>query len=486
MHNLELTSLGLATWQTLYMVFISGVLSLFLGLALGIFLFVTDNGQALQNKTVNRILGFIVNATRSLPFIILLITIIPLTQIIAGTSIGTNAAIVPLTVAAIPFFARICEAAFSEVSLGLVEAGHALGATTWQLISKIVIPESLPALIKGATLTIIGLIGYSAMAGTVGGGGLGELAINYGYERFDALVMVETVIVLIIIVQIVQHLGDYLAKVCRLKWLGISAIIFALICIGTQCWPTAFHPQKTVKVGVMSGNSVDLMKVVQRVAYKRYGLHIQIVPFDDYVQPNVALDNGSIDANVFQHVPYLNAQVKAHGYHIVAVAKTFVYPFGFYSKKLKHLSQLPDGAVIGIPNDPSNEGRALLLLARTHLIKLRAGIGLFPTPRDIENNPEHLKFITLSAAQIPRSLDNLTLGGLTNDYAKPAGFTPSQAVLLEGGDSPYANIVAVRVNHKNYKLIKELIAAIHSKAYLDANLKAFPNGAAIAAFSVRK
>ena len=141
----------------------------------------------------------------------------------------------------------MCESAFSEVSAGLIEAAHALGANTWQLITKFLIPESLPALIKGATLTLIGLIGYSAMAGTVGGGGLGELAINYGYERFDATVMIETVIVLILIVQIVQHLGDYLAKVRQLKWLGIGAAVFAIFCIGTQLWPTTVNAGKNNK-----------------------------------------------------------------------------------------------------------------------------------------------------------------------------------------------------------------------------------------------
>ena len=225
-------------------------------------------------------------------------------------------------------------------------------------------------------------------------------------------------------------------------------------CIGTQLWPTTVNAGKTIKVGVMSGNSVNLLRVAQRVAYKRYGLHIQIVPFDDYVQPNVALDNGSIDANVFQHVPYLDAQIKAHGYRIVPIAKTFVYPFGFYSKKIKHISQLQQNAVIGIPNDPSNEGRALLLLAKSHIIKLRAGVGLFPTPKDVIDNPLNLKFIDLNAAQIPRSLGNVTLGGLTNDYTKPAGFTPSQAVLLEGPDSPYANIVAVKQTVRTIPYLK--------------------------------
>jgi D-methionine transport system permease protein len=196
MFNLLSTPLIKACLETLYMVFISGFISITLGLMLGAFLFVTSKKQALENKFWQRTLGFIVNLTRSVPFIILMISVIPLTRLLVGTTIGTNAAIIPLTIAAIPFFARVCENALAEVPYGLIEAANAMGATTSQIVTKILIPESLPALIRGATLTIIGLIGYSAMAGVVGGGGLGELAINYGYQRFNVLVMLETVIIL--------------------------------------------------------------------------------------------------------------------------------------------------------------------------------------------------------------------------------------------------------------------------------------------------
>lgn len=482
MLNLEFIPLIKATWQTIYMTFVSGAISIFLGLALGSVLFLTGRQQALCNKPINKAIGFIVNAIRSLPFIILLISIIPFTQLLIGTTIGTNAAIVPLTIAAIPFFARICSNAFSEVPAGILSTANALGASTWQLVIKFLIPESLPALIKGATLTIIGLIGYSAMAGAVGGGGLGELAINYGYERFNVIVMLETIVVLIIIVQLIQYLGDHLAQRRKLKLLGIVSVILALICIGTQVWPTVAKPQEILKVGVMAGTAAKIMKVAQQEALKRYGLHIKIVAFDDYVQPNVALNNGSINANIFQHVPFLDSQIKAHGFKLSPIAKTFVYPFGFYSRKIRHISQLKPGARIAIPNDPSNEGRALLLLARHHVIGLKRGVGLFPTPHDIVSNPLHLRFIALDAAQIPRALNNVAMGGLTNDYTKPAGFTPAQAVLLEGLHSPYANVIVVRTKDQHDPIFKQLIAVIHSKAFVRATLKAYPDGEAVPAF----
>ena len=199
-------------WETTYMVAVSGVISAFLGIPLGIILVTTDKGHILESTAFNKILGVIINATRSTPFIILMVAIIPLTRLIVGTSIGTNAAIVPLCIAAIPFVARIVESAIKEVDYGVIEAAQAMGASPLEIIRKVLLPEAMPAIILGLTLTIISLIGYSAMAGAIGGGGLGDLAIRYGYQRFRADIMLITVIILIGQVQIVQSTGDYLAR----------------------------------------------------------------------------------------------------------------------------------------------------------------------------------------------------------------------------------------------------------------------------------
>jgi D-methionine transport system permease protein len=199
-------------WETTYMVAISVTLAGLFGIPLGIILVTTDKGHILQNLPLNRILGAIVNAARSTPFIILMVAIIPLTRMIVGTSIGTEAAIVPLTIAATPFVARLIESALKEVHYGVIEAAQAMGASPWQIIIKVLLPEAMPGIIMGLTITIVSLIGYSAMAGAVGGGGLGDLAIRYGYQRFRVDVMIMTVVILIIQVQLVQSLGDYLAR----------------------------------------------------------------------------------------------------------------------------------------------------------------------------------------------------------------------------------------------------------------------------------
>lgn len=201
-----------ATLETLLMVGVSGLAALFLGVPLGVALIVTDKGGLWQNLAVNRVLGAVINATRSVPFIILMVAIIPFTRFIAGTSIGTTAAIVPLAIAAIPFMARVAETAMREVDRGLITAAKAMGASPMQIIVKVLLPEALPGLISAMVITLVSLIGYSAMAGAIGGGGLGDLGIRYGYQRFLPEVMLIVVVVLIVMVQLIQSVGDWISR----------------------------------------------------------------------------------------------------------------------------------------------------------------------------------------------------------------------------------------------------------------------------------
>lgn len=201
-----------ATWETIYMVAMSLGIATTFGLPLGVLLATSGRGELFEALWFQRIFGPIVNATRSVPFIILAVAIIPFTRFVVGTSIGTSAAIVPLTVAAIPFIARIIEGAIREVDSGLIEAAQAMGARPVQVVTKVLLPEALPGIIHGLTLTAVTLIGYSAMVGAVGAGGLGDLGIRYGYQRFRPDVMAAVVITLIVVVQVVQSFGDYLAR----------------------------------------------------------------------------------------------------------------------------------------------------------------------------------------------------------------------------------------------------------------------------------
>jgi D-methionine transport system permease protein len=211
--SLEMGSLLLdALVETLVMVGVSTALSALVGVPLGVVLVVTSRGHIREHAVLNRVLGAVVNAARSTPFIILLVAIIPLTRLIVGTSIGTAAAVVPLTLAAIPFVARLVEAALREVDPGLIEAAQAMGATPGQIVTKVLLPEALPGIAAGLTITVVSLVGYSAMAGAVGGGGLGDLGIRYGYQRFQPEVMLAVVAVLIVLVQAVQSVGDRVVR----------------------------------------------------------------------------------------------------------------------------------------------------------------------------------------------------------------------------------------------------------------------------------
>ena len=204
-----------STWQTLVMVFFSSIFSTVIGLPVGIALSVTrkeQDGGIATNTPINLVLGKIVNILLSFPFIILMILLIPLSRAIIGTGIGTAATIIPLSIAASPFVARVVESSLSEVDSGVIQASKAMGSTDLQIIFKVMLPEALPSLINGFTLTVINLIGYSAMAGALGGGGLGDLAIRYGYQRFRMDMMIESILVIIILVELVQLLGNFISR----------------------------------------------------------------------------------------------------------------------------------------------------------------------------------------------------------------------------------------------------------------------------------
>ncbi|MCW2276826.1 methionine ABC transporter permease [Heliophilum fasciatum] len=213
MNNPELLNdLLKALLETFYMVGISLTLAIVLGIPLGLLLYITEKGLFAENKLVNLVGGFVINVIRSTPYVILLVLLLPVTQRVIGTTVGPFAASVSLSVAAIAFYARLVQSAIWEVDRGVIEAAHAMGATPRMIITDVLLPESFPGLMRGMTVTAVSLIGFSAMAGIVGGGGVGDLAIRFGYYRYETDVMLVTVVVLIILVQCVQSFGDYLAK----------------------------------------------------------------------------------------------------------------------------------------------------------------------------------------------------------------------------------------------------------------------------------
>ncbi|MES2273502.1 MAG: methionine ABC transporter permease [Chlamydiota bacterium] len=210
--ELALQLLPLQMWNTVYMVMASAFFAFLIGLPLGVILTITDRGHIQESPIVYKILETIVNIGRSFPFAILMVALIPMTRWIVGTSLGTTASIIPLTIAAAPFMARLIETSLKEVDRHVLEAAVMMGSNTWQIVAKVLLQEALPSIVSGITLTVVNLIGYSAMAGLVGGGGLGQVAIQYGYNRFNTFIMVVTVVLLIALVQIVQWIGSSVVK----------------------------------------------------------------------------------------------------------------------------------------------------------------------------------------------------------------------------------------------------------------------------------
>ncbi len=231
-----------------------------------------------------------------------------------------------------------------------------------------------------------------------------------------------------------------------------------------------FAQAQTIKVGVTPGPHAEIMEKVKEVAAKK-GLDIDIIEFSDYVVPNQALNDGDIEANSFQHQPYLDNQVADRGFKIVSVAKTINTPMGAYSKKVKSEKDIPDGASIAIPNDPTNGARALLLAASEGLIKLRDGVGVRASVADIVDNPHDYNFVELDAAQLPRSLGDVDVAIINTNYAVDAGLNPSKdSIFREAPTGPYANVIAVRASDKDAPWVKTLVASYHSpevKAFIE-------------------
>ena len=236
--------------------------------------------------------------------------------------------------------------------------------------------------------------------------------------------------------------------------------------------PTAVR--NTIKVGVTAGPHAEVMEVVKKIAAKD-GLTIQIVEFNDFMQPNVALNQGDIDANSYQHRPFLDNQIKDRKYELTAIAQTIIFPMGIYSKKIKNLDELKPGSTVAVPNDPTNGGRGLLLLEKKGLIKLNPQAGLKATAKDVVENPKNLKIKELEAAQIPRALDDVDIAAVNANYALVAGLSPkTDSIAIEDPKSPYAGLIVVRTKDKEDPVFQKLIKAYHSaevKAFVDQHFK---------------
>ncbi|OWV89423.1 metal ABC transporter substrate-binding protein [Rhizobium sp. N122] len=249
--------------------------------------------------------------------------------------------------------------------------------------------------------------------------------------------------------------GFHLSRRAALAAVAVSAVTLFAFAAPTP----SFAEDKSIKVGIMAGEEEDIWRVVASEAAKK-GLKIETIIFNDYTQPNEALERGEVDANAFQHQPYLDNQIKQHGYHITRVGYTGVWPIGLYTKKYKSVAEIPEGAVIGVPNDPSNEGRALRVLQNEGLIKLKDGTGILATVADVTDNPKKIEIKELDAGIVGRSIDDLDAGVVNTDWALKSGLSPAERIAQEPiADNPYRNFIAVKDDNKDADWVKTLVSS---------------------------
>ncbi|MCK0746472.1 MetQ/NlpA family ABC transporter substrate-binding protein [Chromohalobacter nigrandesensis] len=271
-------------------------------------------------------------------------------------------------------------------------------------------------------------------------------------------------------------MNDTLAQALHpVRLFGAAALLGAGLLAG--CGSDDAETQ-SIKVGTVAGPETDVMEVAKQIAKDDYDLDVEIVEFTDYVSPNAALADGSLDANAFQHEPYLNSMVEDRGYDFAIAGKTFVYPIGAYSERYDNIDDVPDGATIALPNDPSNEGRSLILMHNEGLIELDDPENLEATPVDISDNPHDYEFREIEAAQLPRVLPDVDLAFINNTFAQPAGLSLDDALVKEGPESPYVNLIVAREGEQDDKAIQNLVKAYQSQAVIDKANELF-KGAAV-------
>lgn len=473
------------TLETLYMVGLATLFAVLGGLPLGLLLVLTDRGGLLRNATVNKSVGAVVNVGRSLPFIVLMIALIPFTKLLMGTFIGSTAAIVPLSIGAIPFFARLVETAVREVDHGLVEAVQAMGGNIRTVVFKVLLPQALPSLVAGLTTTVIVLIGYSAMAAAINGGGLGQVALTYGYQRFETNVMIATVVLLIVLVTLVQLLGDAVvgglsrhsratrtgALLGRLGKLGPrratalgAAVIIPVGLLGYFGFSSQGDKDK-LTVAASPVPHAEILDYVRDHMAKKAGLDLQVQEFSDFVVPNTATESGEVDANFFQHKPYLDDFNQKNGTHIKPVANVELEPLALYSKKkgIKSVQDVKSGQTVALPNDAVNEGRALRLLDRNGVIKLKKGVGQEATLGDIADK-KGLTFEEVEAPSVPRSLDDVDAAVINGNFALETGLSPNKDALAaeKVKDNPFTNFLAVKDGQQDDPRVRKLAKLLQS------------------------
>ncbi len=498
----------IATFQ---MFIISGLFSFVFGLFFGILLIVFKKGGIKENKIVYTVLSVFINIFRSIPFVILLVFLIPFTRAVVGTAIGVTGAIIPLIFGTVPFFARQVETALENVSPGKIEAARSMGSSNFGIIFRVYLHESVPELIRVTTITAISLVGLTTMAGAVGAGGLGDFAINYGQGLNHSDIIYACIIVLLLFICLLQFIGSFLAKNTTNKELFhldktfdrsnkkvyrrnvgilVGSVSLLLIVIISLLSINLFGGKKdnVVRVGVCGSNN-DQWKAVQYVLdEKGLDIDIDLVEFSAYNLPNEALNSGDIDLNSFQHKAYLENEVKVNNYNISPIGDTVIAPLTLYSyqfskengglEELKRVagyngtSKPKENALkIAIPKDSTNQSRGIKLLEQAGLIKVDEKAGYTPELKDVLVYYYNIEIVPQDANTLTNTLNDYAGATINATYAMPVGLIPSEDGLITesatAGDNPYVNIIVARNDELDNEVYKEIVAAFQSQIVAD-------------------
>lgn len=478
--------------ETLEMVFITVLIALVFGLLLGLVLFYTNKSKKKWVKIIYKILDIVIGIVRSFPFYVLMFFVIPFTRIVMNIFTGkaqafsTEAFIVPLTLAAIPFFAKLFENSLQETNKNILEVGEALGLNKFQITTKIILKEALPSIISGTTLAIITLIGYSAMAGAVGGGGLGFFAYDKGYIAYDFIMMCFAVITIIILVLLIQFIGNILYKLAKKGSLTYSKIgigIGALLLIFVITKVTVYAVNKTdltiIKVGTMSQPGEPIIEHISD-KMEELGYKIEIVIESEFDPLNKALEDGSVDVNLFQHEPYLNSYNQTHNTNLYNALTMYDCVYGAYSYKIDSIDDLQGSneKIIAVANDSSNLKRCLELLAANGIIELTSyyeSISSY-SATDIDKYYETLPSYSgivlkpMASASIAEALkdDTCYLGIVNATFAIQANLSDEELIFEEEDpEHVNANILACRAEDKDSKWLADLVSVLMSQETAD-------------------
>lgn len=489
--------------QTLYMVAWSLIIGTIIGISLALILVLCRKGGLIENLILYNIVSIYINIVRSIPFVILLVAIMPLTRAIVGTTIGSTASLVPLVIYISPYLARLMENSLLEINPGILEAAEAMGASTWQTIRYFLLPETLGSIVLALTTGTIGLLGASAMAGYVGGGGVGDLALTYGYQRMNTPLMIFTVVVLVVfetdssacrkynfkktqttqIIFIKKRMRNKENNIMKIKkiiaGLLVATTAFSLAACGnsgsgdTKKSDADTSEKKEIVYGKSQGPYTELFEDAIVPILEKEGYTLKAVDLSDLQTADVALNDGDVDVNVEQHTAYMDSFNQSYNADLVAISPIPTVPAGVYSEKYDSVDEIPDGAKVAVPNDASNTARCYLMLQKIGWIKLDENADPSTvTQDDIVENPHNIEFTEMNSMTIPAAESDFDYIAITGSVVYNAGIDASTALANEDISDYLVLQVVVKEENKDADWAKAIVDAYHSdefKQYMKEN-----------------